>query len=399
MCRGNESMKTMKLGVLLLAFLLAAMVMVPMVNAANADEQIRGKIIENNYISPDTARTSALNVMQQFVTSKALDGNWNNATINSEPTVIFDVNGKRLFYLYSVEKNGKKIGEIQAAASKALGGSVVTIGATPYLDILDKTMTKSKSATEDQYKDFKIIDQKIVSYNYPKLGVLIRLSNPITHETKELLYDASDFHVVSASDTHSFYSDIPVTEMSARVSRWNTENTNNLKNSISVSSTAVTTTYRISGFTLYPQINDNWCALATAQMISKYWNVVRTQPGIATTVNIGPTEGINYTEMLPKYYQKAQSSGGLGKTGSTPVKGGPTTLFTTIKTEVDANRPVAISTITHTRAVAGWQITTGSPDSHYFYMYDPWPANYGAIYMENFESARNSYVGSILVKN
>ena len=388
------------MSVVLLALLLAAMAMVPMASAAvNADEQIRGEIIENNYISPDTARTSALNVMQQFVTSKTLDGNWNNATLNSAPSVIFDVNGKRLFYLFSVEKNGKKIGEIQAAASKALGGAVVTIGTTSYLDILDKTVTKSKAATEDQYKNFKIIDQKIVSYNYPKLGVLTQLSNPVTNETKELLYDASDFHIVSNSDTHSFYSDIPVTEMSARVSKWNTENTEGLKKTVSLSPNAVTTTYRLSGFTLYPQINDYWCALATAQMISKWWNVVRTQPGIATTVNIGPTQGITYTDMLTKYYQKAQSSGGLGKTGSTPVIGGPTTLFTTVKTEIDANRPVAISTIQHARAVAGWQITTGSPDSHYFYLYDPWPANYGAIYMEDFDIARNSYIGSILVKN
>ena len=61
--------------------------------------------------------------------------------------------------------------------------------------------------------------------------------------------------------------------------------------------------------------------------------------------------------------------------------------------------PVIPAPIQHARAVAGWQITSGSPDSRYFYLYDPWPANYGAIYMEDFDIARNSYIGSILVKN
>src|SRR5208337_291391 len=122
-------MKTLKIGVILLALLLAAMAMVPMVNATGiAITPDVATIVENNYISSDIALQSANAAIKEFVSRNALDDNWNSAMVNSKPDVIFDVNGKKLFYLFSVEKNGKRIGEIKTAASKVVGGSIVTIG-------------------------------------------------------------------------------------------------------------------------------------------------------------------------------------------------------------------------------------------------------------------------------
>ena len=369
------------------------MAMVPIVSAENiAEAPVSGDMIEKNYITPDDALSSSTRVLQQFIESETLGENWNHATINPSPLTIYDVNGKRLFYLFTVEKKGEKIGEIQAAASKILGGSVVTIGTTSYSTFLDQTSLKLDSLITKKYENFKITDQKFISYNYPKLGVLVSLINSETQDRIDLVYDAGDHHEVSDSEMHSFYSGIPAAEQTQRVSRYELENKASAK-------ATVETHGDVSGFTLVPQINDYWCALATAQMISNRYSVIYTQTAIANTVNIGPTEGIDYLDMLTRYYQRSQSYGGLGKSGSTTVTGGPTTLFNTVKTEINAQRPVAISTMTHTRAIGGWQQYTGDVNVKHLRMFDPWPANYGFVYYEDFDQSRNTYIGSILVRN
>ena len=99
----------MKSVVILLALLLAAMAMVPMVSAAGtAITPDVATAIESNYVSPDTALQSATAAVKDFVGRNALDENWNGATVNPKPNIIFDVNGKKLFYLFSVERKGGK---------------------------------------------------------------------------------------------------------------------------------------------------------------------------------------------------------------------------------------------------------------------------------------------------
>lgn len=56
---------------------------------------------------------------------------WRGAMVNPEPLTIYDINGKKLFYKFSVEKNGKMVGRIKASASAELGPSVYTLAIGP----------------------------------------------------------------------------------------------------------------------------------------------------------------------------------------------------------------------------------------------------------------------------
>lgn len=388
-----------KLNILLLVLLVAAMVMVAVGSAADSHMDLaQSNLVEKNYISVDEARLSSTAVMKNFIDSGSLNGDWTDAIISASPVIIHDVNGKRLFYLFSVENGGKKIGEIQAAASRVLGGSVMTIGSTSYLDYLDQESRKADSLTEPMGMKSSFTDRKFVSYNYPKLGFQVTTSDPDTGKSHDLIFDAGDYHLVNSSEIHSFYADIPTDEQSERINRYTLENAELAKKTTSAK-LAVITTGHVNGFTLFPQVNDYWCGPATAQMISQRYGVSRSQYTIAATVGIGPTEGIDYKEMYTRYYTKPMSSGGLGKYGSEKITGGPTTLYGTVKSEINAQRPVVINTMGHTMAVGGWEEHDGGSAGRYFQIYDPWPENLGAVYNQNFDMARNTYVGSILVKD
>jgi len=99
-------------GIILLALLLAAMAMVPMVSATDNLQSLSNdkELIESNYIPVGLAREQATITMLSMIQSGALDSNWVGATINPIPHEIYDVNGERLFYLFSVEKKVKGLG-------------------------------------------------------------------------------------------------------------------------------------------------------------------------------------------------------------------------------------------------------------------------------------------------
>lgn len=76
-------------------------------------------------LAVDVAYINALTTMQDFISSGSLDAKWNGATLNPKPLVIYDLNGAILTYQFTAEKNGVKIGEVNAAASKIIGADTV----------------------------------------------------------------------------------------------------------------------------------------------------------------------------------------------------------------------------------------------------------------------------------
>ena len=133
-------MKTLKIGVMLLALLLAAMVMVPMASAdeKQLDEQSAvssNDVVESNYVSINTAREHAIVAILDFSSKNLIDQIWNGATVDPKPQLIYDLNGKILFYQFSAEKKGEKIGEILVSASKVLGVSVQKISDASSYDL------------------------------------------------------------------------------------------------------------------------------------------------------------------------------------------------------------------------------------------------------------------------
>jgi len=380
-------MKLRKLSLVLLALLLAAMAMTPMVSAGEKNiSSDSATIIEDNYIPADISQKAATAAVKEFVSRNALDDNWSSATVNPKPDVIFDVNGKKLFYLFSVEKNGKRIGEIKTAASKVLGESIATIGSGPKPLDMNSIKSNAREIVNQKFKNAKIDSINLVCYDYPKIGAMITVTKS-GDEKEFLVIDAYDFSVIPKSEQLSFYNAIPYSVLSSRSAQWESRQ-NDLQTANAPSAAPrATVTKTISGFSLYPQQGANWCAFATAQMVSAYHGYSRTQQGIAGVIGVNPDDGASIELTRTNYYQIPIASGGLGKSG-TQISYRAMFTFNDIKNEMDANRPIHTdryeASSYHARAITGYSYTTSTPPSQYLYIYDPWPTNSGAVNWENW---------------
>jgi hypothetical protein len=96
--------------------LLVGVVLVPAVNAQE----------ENKYsITVEEAFKHANAHMIHFIASDITDfKEWKKASIDPKPLELYDINGQKLYYQFSVYKNSNLIGKIYIGADKTLGQSV-----------------------------------------------------------------------------------------------------------------------------------------------------------------------------------------------------------------------------------------------------------------------------------
>lgn len=422
-------MKIRKIAVLLLALLLAAMAIVPIVSATeeNNSNEI-SNLIEANYVPIDTARNHASFALLEFASLDALGEKekWINAAVNPKPLVIYDINGKMLFYLFTIEKNNQKIGEIKIAASKLLGGSVITIGEQD--KSIDLTTLEKKVQSEISPKSIKdaSLSTQMVCYQYPKIGMMARYIDPMTKEMRKITLDANDFSVIPDRSPRyegdigliSYYANLPCDKYSTLINSWNQYDLQvqkfinsdptlrSVKNGAisaqmmrTYSNLAITpkavSEYKTLSVPLYGQIDSQWCAVATAQMISAWHGVSRTQNQIANKMGVSPGVGANINQEL-NYYRASIASGGLGKPGSLDYY---SINWYDSKNEINNNRPFKVGNSGHARCMRGY-IRSPSNGYTYFYFNDPWPVNQGNVYWEWFNELNpNFYNNHIKVKN
>ncbi|MFA4861045.1 hypothetical protein [Methanoregula sp.] len=436
-------MKLRNVSVALLALLLASMAMVPVVSAADSQRISAGQdLIEANYIPVDTAREQATITMLNMIQSGALDENWIGAKINPTPQEIFDINGDRLFYLFSVQKNGKRVGEIYAAASKTLGGSVITIGSINEPDTAKKLLEFSKKAVKENYPGYLVLSEKTVCFDYPVIGSMMTLKNQKTGEKKEIIIDSRDGSEKKMnSQVSSYYDQYSTENMKKNIATWDSQNVvmNEQKKGLlavnpeilskysdfdivkittafaesRTNETASRTSLDPDGMKVLPTLThstqyfDDWCAVATAQMISsKYMTPSLTpdHPSPWSQYHIGEKMGAYFPNGSPgtgtdpnkelRYYSVSIDNGGLGKLSSIDTYS-PYTTWENAKEEIDNLRPLKIGRVlptAHARACNGWLVDGGN---RYLLFYDPQYT--GSIYWE-FVSQGFTYGNFIYVR-
>jgi hypothetical protein len=396
-------MKQLEFGVILLALMLAAMAIVPVVSAQDAEPSSGSfQIIESNYVTKDTATTEAHEALVQFSANGLLDKTFTGAMVNPEPATIYDINGMKLFYLFSVENGKENVGEIKIAASKVLGAPVISIGMGPGPINRAELERKVADILRKQGMNPDLSTARLVCYEYPRIGMMV--GEPGNQNTA--VVDAYEYSVIPVSEQTSFYGSFSSSAMSSGIAKWNAQAvTENGITTFTVSPHA-TVSKTLSGFTLYPQQGTNWCAFAAAQMISQWYGYYRTQQQIASTVGVSPDNGATEAQMRDGYYKKSTTQGGLGKGGTYVLPGSPSNLYDLIKTEIDGSRPLVInigiqpgqSTNYHARACAGYSRDTINQNT-YFYIYNPWPVNVGSLTWEQWFGGSSPYTSSIFVKN
>ena len=403
-----------KTWVILLALLLAAMAMVPIVSASEeqslqTDSLTQSNdIIEKNYVSEKTAFQHASIMMMDYVKTGLDEGHWNGAVISPDPVIIYDMNGERLFYRFYVIKNSEAIGEITIAASKVLKISLQEIneGVTLNPEIIQ---SHADDLVKAEFPGYRITSMEYVCYDYPSIGVKIQIFNEKTGDREEMMFDAATFSQVTPENIDgkmimggwSYYKSIPVAKYSENSVSWN-ENQIYVLNlekdfasagisadkpldqksiaaqkSATISPMATGEANYIMYFPTTSQQYSKWCMIATAWLMTKFYHPTtqRTQENIAATMGVGTNQGASASAEID-YYQAAyisdsSASGGLGKGQSISswylYPSVPLT-YDMIKAEINAETPIKTGVnyvdngqiFSHARACIGyWQYTDG----------------------------------------
>ena len=341
---------------------------------------------------------------------------WRGAMINPEPLTIYDINGKKLFYEFSVEKNGKMVGRIKASASAELGPSVYTLAIGPRPWNAATAIEKAEELAQQKYAE-ENISVKLVCYSYPKIGVMVTFADqPETGKNHRMIIDAGDYSIVPDKKPEakgigvwSLYESIPEEKNSQRIAEW--EKDDKIVSSVMAKAKSLgieDLTGRtlseeelksleeqiggdrgqvVLGVPLYGQTNGVRCCVASAQMIAKWYFVTHTQDHIAGVMGCGSSSGCSPSQEL--LYYKGARPDGLGKAGSY-TDGSPT--FGKARTEIGHARPLRSGVLGHCRVCIGY-----GTDPNQLRINDPWPLNQGDAYWENWNAV--THVDDIYVRD
>ena len=327
--------------------------------------------------------------------------NWTEASIDTKPVELYDINGQKLFYRFSVYKENKLIGTIDVCADKTLGPSIYDIVFDPEPYKVAEAMKKSIEIAKSEYSDGEIKSTNLVVYSYPRIGAMTVVKDKTTGVEHRIFVDGYTLDEVQdkpVTETElgvwSMYDQILKSGKENNLKEWQKsdqyaksieqaaankgvninaavteENVKKLIDDAAI--TAIT-----SGDVPVPVIaqeNSYYCVPASIQMLCKYFNnptPTPSQTSIYTYLKGKPPVGLTCYD-IEKWV--------INKWGKTPTT--RTSAFNNIDvvTEIDNKRPFFSLVSGHCRVCRGYKNEGG-----YFYLYinDPLPGT--AIYERTY---------------
>jgi hypothetical protein len=171
--------------ILFLTMLLAGMIQVPAVNAQK----------ENNYSVTSEEAFEHVNAFIISYPSIAYE-NWNGASVDLEPLELYDINGQKLLYEFSVYENNEVIGKIDVAANKTLGRPIQMIKIDPGPFNSTEAVEKSMEVANNKYPDGEIKSTKMVAYHYDQDRGAMTVIKDSTGNEHRIFVDAYTLDVV-----------------------------------------------------------------------------------------------------------------------------------------------------------------------------------------------------------
>jgi hypothetical protein len=348
---------------------------------------------------------------------------WKSGGVKKEPLEIYDINGKLLFFDYTIKKGTEILGTVRACASKILGSPVIAHELGQRFWDHEAAIKKLIPKVKREYPRQKILSTKLVCYSYPKLGVMFELADEQAKRSR-LIFDVADLSPIpekppkpglEGAYAWSFYDSLPEDARKLRLKRfdsfykWRAEVPAKKLKELRVARTllpyveAIKWPFKLFAtkqlqfcphynynetrshhcFVLHGQQKNDYCAVATAQMILCYYRYYYTQDQIAPALGYGP--GGCPSDQSAGYEQL--SCNHLDATYDTS----PT--WEEARDQINALHPLKSGIPGHARACAGyshmWWLFPIKQMS--LYIYDPWPWNVdyklgGAVYWEDWDS-------------
>ena len=172
---------------MLLAVLLVAVALVPAVSAQN----------ETDYsVTKEVAFEHANAQIINFIADDTEFEGWKGASIDPKLLELYDPNGQKLYYQFSVYKNNSLIGRVDVGANKTLGQSIQVIEQTPVLYNTTEAMNKSIETARSEYSDGEIKSTEIVVYSYPSIGAMTVIKDRASGNEHRIFVDAYTLEII-----------------------------------------------------------------------------------------------------------------------------------------------------------------------------------------------------------
>lgn len=377
---------------------------------------------EDHVVAVGNAREHAVLTVAHGAAEGLQDvASWSKAAVRKEPLVIHDINGQVLFYDFTLTRGNEPIGYSRVAANELLGtpGVLLEIGPRHW----DFERAAAKLLPRARRELGQVGPPRLVCYSYPKLGVMFEVPGKNTRA----VYDVASLDPVpflegkdiEGAFAWSFLGSLSERERATRLRRYKafdearlTVSADLRRQMVSAKSlvatidqlelTAKMTAVRSRTlqfcnhyastearshhcFSLHAQEVNDYCAVATCQMVLCYYRYYFTQDHIAPELGYSPggcpsDQSGGYEALTCNHLQASFDSS-------------PT--WEKARDEIDALHPFKSGVPRHARACAGyssarWSLV-GSLTDKRLYIYDPWPWNAdlklgGAIYWEDWTS-------------
>jgi hypothetical protein len=372
---------------------------------------------------PHLAEHATLSILQNAAAGLPELKSWMEARVRKTPVSIWDINGQVLFHDWPVMRGSQALGYVRTAASAILGSPVVAteLGPRPwsYEDAVKKLLPKVRKELRGANPE-----HRLVCYSYPKLGVMFEAPG---ETQRRVIYDVASFDRIPEKPERpdeegayawSFYESLTDAERKRRQARFKKADALRLaapkavrtaiaaRRTLKDIATGITFKFRRTAtkllsfcshyaynaarshhcFALHGQQVNDYCAVATCQMILCYYRYYYSQDDIAPSLSYSagggcpPDQSPGYESLTCNHLDASFDNA-------------PT--WEKARDQIDLLRPLKSGVPGHARACAGysytWSIFTPGIRDKKLYIYDPWPwnADYavaGAITWEDWDA-------------
>lgn len=155
---------------------------------------------QTQVIPLSAARDNANSALLSYVAQGKLGSSaalWKGASLSQAPIIIYDQSGVVYSYLYDViNKDGKIVGQVNAAGNKLAGEPVISIGKSPRSFDSDQVILKVRGLAEKEYVDSQIDNVVFIMGQDRKIGIMVILTEQ-NGLTRRLAYDLETFQLRS----------------------------------------------------------------------------------------------------------------------------------------------------------------------------------------------------------
>jgi hypothetical protein len=355
---------------------------------------------------------------------------WSKAKIAGEPLSIYDINGSLLFYDFDVYNGKAMLGTIRAAATRLLGSPVISYRLGPRKWDEAAAYKKITAAARKNYGGYKITTTLLVCYSYPKIGLLVTLQSA-NNQPLRVIFDIADYSVIPVKEAKleyegafawSFLDSLGDKLKKANLKKFAAFDKKRPKVKYEKGGLKELKKYTIDKlidiriftfrvfirkelqfcthynynetgshhcFILHAQQVNDYCAVATAQMILCYYRYYFTQDQIAPACGYNPGGGCP-PDQSPGYESLSNNH--------IDARFDNSATWEEARDEINLLHPMKSGIPGHARACAGysfiWELFSSNKEKKLF-IYDPWPwsANLkagGDIYWEDWDSVNHT---------